>query len=139
VSVELRIVDDLTVEDLSSVRRLEQRTVARDGGRLKLEWATLEAGRVRRAALACEDSELLGFVGRYQFADATAELVGMVDPAMRRHGVGATLLHAMLAECAELGDSDVLLVVPRSSVDGRCLALAHGVYDHSEYAIGARL
>jgi ribosomal protein S18 acetylase RimI-like enzyme len=135
VTVEIYVLDELSVEHLAAVRRLEQRTLAHDGGRLKLEWGTLEAGRIRLAALAYEDGELTGFLGRYQFGGRTPELAGMVDPTLRRRGIGATLLDALVNAGSEIGDTEVLLVVPRSSPDGRSLALARGTYEHSEYAM----
>jgi ribosomal protein S18 acetylase RimI-like enzyme len=135
VTVEIHIADELTPQHLAEIRGLERRTIASDGGRLKLEWGTLEGGRVRLSALAYESGELVGFLGRYGFGSVTPELAGMVDPQTRRRGIGAMLLDAVLTTCAERGDSEVLLVVPRTSQDGRAAALARGSYDHSEYAM----
>ncbi|HEY3736810.1 MAG TPA: GNAT family N-acetyltransferase [Jatrophihabitans sp.] len=145
MSIQIHGVTALDPAQLDAMRALEERTVAADGGRLKLEWGSIESGGVKVAVLAYEQDELvsssragsslIGYVGRYQFGDGTPELAGMVDPAARRRGVGAMLLETMLAACAELGDANVLLVVPRASLDGSSLALARGVFDHSEHAL----
>lgn len=134
MTIEIREVATFTVEQLQALRELEGRTIAADGGRLKLEWGTIEGGHVTPALLAYEAGELVGYLGRYVFGDSP-ELAGMVDPATRRRGIGSMLLDTMLTICAERGDRTVLLVVPRTSQDGRALALARGSFDHAEHAL----
>ncbi len=123
---------------LDAIAELELRTVAHDGGRLKLEWPTLARRPVEEQndVLWWEGSRLLGFLGLYCFDGRNVELVGMVDPAARRAGIASALLDAAMVRCRERSYSSVLLVVPRQSVGGRLLAMGRGgALDHSEHAL----
>jgi ribosomal protein S18 acetylase RimI-like enzyme len=134
----LELARRLSDRDLRALAELERRTVAADGGRLKLEWGVL---RVRAGEqvedLLWWDSELLvGFLGLYAFGASTVELAGMVDPAARRRGIATALLEAALAICRERAYPRVLLVVPRGSAPGRALAISRGAaLEHSEHAL----
>lgn len=111
-----------------------------DGGRLKLEWGTLEArkGNEVEDLLWWQGDQLLGFLGLYSFGDAL-ELVGMVAPVARRRGIGTALLDAALPVLRAHGHRQVLLVVPRPSAAGRAFALHRGAaLDHSEHALVLR-
>jgi len=94
--------------------------VGADGGRLKLEWASLRtrSGEHVEDLLWWEDEQLLGFVGLYTFG-FSLELAGMVAPAARRRGIATALLDAALAVCADRQYRQGLLVVPRSSAPGK--------------------
>jgi len=134
----LELARGLSASALEALADLEARTVAVDGGRLKLEWGTLRA----RAGREVDDlvwwggGRLLGFLGLYAFGPPAVELVGMVDPAARRRGIGRALLDAALPVCRERGFDRALLVVPRTSTAGRALALDRGATaDHSEHAL----
>lgn len=131
----IEIVDALNVAQLGKIRQLEQRCDIVDGGRLKLEWGSLEGGGVKRAALAYGDGKLLGYLGRYQFGVMTPEFAGMVDPDARRQGIGTKLLEGLLAACAAMGDESALLVVPHTSIGGRQLAASRGTFDHAEHSL----
>jgi ribosomal protein S18 acetylase RimI-like enzyme len=133
----------LTPATRAAIAALERRTVAIDGGRLKLEWGSLDALTERspgppRLALWSEAGRIVGFVGRYAFGGADiAELAGMVDPGHRRRGIGSKLLDAAL-EHAD-GHPRVLLVVPRNGAGGDAFARAHGGrLHHSEHALVLR-
>ena len=133
----------LTPDLRASVAELERRTVAHDGGRLKLEWGSLDAlteqtAGAPRLALWTEADRVVGFVGRYAFGSSdTAELAGMVDPAHRRRGIGTSLLRAALEQAHD--HSRVLLVVPRSGGTGEAFARAVGArLNHSEHALVLR-
>jgi len=128
-------LDDAT---LAAIGDLERRTVAADGGRLKLEWGVLRS----RPADQVEDllwwdgGRLVGFLGIYAFGAPTAELTGMVDPNFRRRGIATALLEAALPLCRERRYSRVLLVTPRTPPAAAALAQARGgVLDHSEHAL----
>jgi len=124
----------LSPAELSAVVELERRVLDVDGGRLKLELPTLRArsGERPEDVLAWQGERLVGFLGTYAFGGATVELAGMVDPQMRRRGVGSALLAAGLGLCGGPG----LLVVPRSSTAGAAFALARGGgLSHSEHAL----
>ncbi len=111
--------------------------VEADGGRLKLEWGRLRrrSGERVEDVLWWEGDRLLGFLGAYGFG-SSVELAGMVAPEARRRGIGSALLHAGVPLCRELGYQQALLIVPRASVAGKRLALAHGgALDHSEHAL----
>jgi len=117
---------------------LEMRTLDVDGGRLKLEWGVLNAraGHVVEDLLWWNGDRLLGFLGLYAFGSHPVELAGMVDPAARRRGIATALLDAALPICRDRGYPRALLVTPRASAAGRCLALGRGaVFDHSEHAL----
>jgi ribosomal protein S18 acetylase RimI-like enzyme len=121
---------------LGAVAGLEEAVVSADGGRLKLEWPALESGDRVEALLWLEGRELVGFLGLYAFIPAPIEMVGMVAPGWRRRGIGTALLEAALSACRKRECGTPLLVVPRSSVAGKSLALRHGgVLDHSEHAL----
>jgi ribosomal protein S18 acetylase RimI-like enzyme len=131
----------LSAIDLASIAALEQRVVAHDGGRLKLEWRRLRSrdGELAEDVLAREGEQLIGFIGLYGFGATQMELAGMVDPAHRRRGIGGGLLDAALALAGAAGAREPLLIVPRGSEGGRALAARRGAaFDHSEHALVLR-
>jgi len=128
----------LSPDQLEAIGALEQRVVAHDGGRLKLEWSRLRrrAGERAEDVLAWEGGELVGFIGLYGPGATQIELAGMVDPGHRRHGIGTRLLERALALSSAAGDPEPLLIVPRESAGGRALADRHRArFDHSEHAL----
>ena len=134
----LQLNRGLPPASLKAVAELERRAVATDGGRLKLEWGSLNAGAGRNVQelLWWDQDTLLGFLGVYSFGSPTIELAGMVDPTARGQGIGAALLDAAMPLCTELAATQVLLVVPRQSEGGRALATRRGgALDHSEHAL----
>ncbi len=138
VAVMLEQAHGLNDAALEAIEDLERRVLASDGGRLKLEWATLRTPPTDdvRALLWSEHDRLLGFLGIYGFGWPTLELTGMVDPQQRRRGVGRSLLETALPLCRARGCERLLLVVPRVSLPGRELAASFGAtHDHSEHAL----
>jgi ribosomal protein S18 acetylase RimI-like enzyme len=134
----LELAQGLSPRALAELAELERRTVAADGGRLKLEWATLRGRSGKRVddLLWWDGERLVGFLGLYAFGFPTVELAGMVDPDRRRCGIGSALLDEALRLCAERAAQQVLLVVPRGSTGGHALARGRGgVLDHSEHAL----
>lgn len=134
----LELAAGMSPASLSALADLEARTVAVDGGRLKLEWGVLRSrsGEHQEDLLWWEGDTLLGFLGIYAFGFPKAELAGMVDPSARRAGIATTLLDAALPLCCERGFGQALLVTPRVSTPGRLFALNRGAsLDHSEYAM----
>jgi len=131
----------LSADTLEAIARLEARTIAADGGRLKLEWGALRsrtADEVRDLLWIVAD-ELVGFAGIYAFGSATPEVTGMVDPSHRRRGIGARLFDEMTALCSARGSTRFLLVAPRSSTGALRLASSRGgELDHSEHALALR-
>jgi ribosomal protein S18 acetylase RimI-like enzyme len=133
----LQRASGLSPTALEAIAGLEQLVVASDGGRLKLEWATLRQRRGDRVEdlLWWGGDQLLGFLGLYSFGPAV-ELSGMVAPAARGRGIATALLDDGLGLCRERGRTQALLVVPRPSDGGRALAVGHrGVLDHAEHAL----
>lgn len=131
----LTAASGLTDRDLDAIAALEQRVVSVDGGRLKLEWGVLRHRDGSRVddLLWWDGGQLLGFCGCYGFG-GQIELAGMVDPAVRRRGVGTALLREALSLAAERGAMHVLLVTPRTTEAGREFARHHGArLDHSEH------
>lgn len=137
MTVEIRVLTDgIPIGYLGQLRMLEHQVLTGDGGRLKLEWRSLEEGRVKTAVFAVEGNRIVGYLGRYKYGHATTELAGAVDPAYRRRGIGAMVLETALDACAELGDEKALLIVPRPSADGAALARARGgSLHHSEHSL----
>jgi ribosomal protein S18 acetylase RimI-like enzyme len=134
----IEVPHGLSTTVLDAISALERRTVAHDGGRLKLEWGTLtnRSAEQQNDLLWWDGSQLLGFLGLYCFDGRNVELVGMVDPAARRTGIASSLLDAATVLCRERSYASVLLVVPRHSEAGRLLATkSGGVLDHSEHAL----
>ncbi len=134
----LRHARGLNPGELQAIADLEARTVAVDGGRLKLEWGSLRSrtGGTVEDLLWWEDDVLLGFLGLYSFGAPAVELAGMVDPAARRRGIGSALLNAARPLCVERGYQPVLLVTSRDASAGESFARSHGgVLDHSEHAM----
>lgn len=128
----------LSPADLAAIADLEARTVAADGGRLKLEWGSLRSRRGDKVEdlLWWDGARLLGFLGLYSFGAPTVELAGMVDPVARRRGIGTALVHAALPLCRERGYDPALLVVPGDTPAGRAFAGSlKATADHSEYAL----
>lgn len=127
----------LTDADLVAIADLERRVIACDGGRLKLEWGVLRSRSGTQVDdLLWRDSfdRVTGFVGFYSFGSADLELAGMVDPAVRRTGIGSALLNAAMPIARERGFGQALLVTPRSSAAGRAFARAHhAALEHSEH------
>jgi ribosomal protein S18 acetylase RimI-like enzyme len=134
----LELARGLSPRDLRALAELELRTVAADGGRLKLEWTVLRA-RARQDVedfLWWEGDRLLGFLGLYAFGPPALEIAGMVDPSARRRRIATALLEAALPIACERGYERALLVTPRGSAAGRELALKRGaVLEHSEHAL----
>ncbi len=111
--------------------------VEADGGRLKLEWATLRGRSGDRVEdlLWWEGDRLAGFLGFYAYG-STLELAGMVAPDARRRGIATALLDAAVPLYRERDARPVLLIVPRSSTAGQRLAVRRGgVLDHSEHGL----
>jgi ribosomal protein S18 acetylase RimI-like enzyme len=128
----------LSRRDLRALAELEERVVAADGGRLKLEWGVLRArdGKAVQDFLWWEGDRLLGFLGLYAFGGPTVEIAGMVDPEARRRGIATALLEAALPICRARGYKRALLVTPRGSEAGREFALSRAaVLEHSEHAL----
>jgi ribosomal protein S18 acetylase RimI-like enzyme len=131
----------LSGEALEAIAGLAQRVIARDGGRLKLEWGQLQRRTGERAedVLAWRSGRLVGFAGLYGPISPSIEIAGMVDPEYRRRGIGTRLLDAALVLCAQRDAREPLLIVPRESEGGRALAARRGApLDHSEHALVLR-
>ena len=129
---EARGLDDL---QLAAVADLERRVVTHDGGRLKLEWGVLRRRSPDEVndVLFWEQGTLVGFAGLYQFG-LPAEVAGMVDPTVRRRGIGSALLRRLAAEAAGRGLDRALVVVPRSTGAGAAFARScGGTLGHSEH------
>jgi len=126
----------LSDADLAAIADLEQRVIAHDGGRLKLEWPALRERSGERVddLLWRDGDQVLGFLGLYSFGSADLELAGMVDPAARRRGIGTALLEAAKPLARARGFTQALLVTPRSTSTGRAFADAVGAaLEHSEH------
>ena len=126
----------LSESDLSEIADLERRAVDHDGGRLKLEWSSLRgrSGEQIDDLLWRDGDRLVGFLGFYSFGSPDLELAGMVDPAVRRRGIGTALLAAALPIAHERGFTRALLVTPRSTPTGAAFAHAnHATLEHSEH------
>jgi len=138
----LQLRAGLTAGDLAAIADLERRTLAADGGRLKLEWGELD----RRDGGQIEDllwwearrpgqERLIGFLGLYAFGPGV-ELAGMVDPAARRSGMATRLLHAARPLLQARACAQALLVCPRATTSGALFSAAQQApLDHSEYAL----
>ncbi|MEW1960044.1 GNAT family N-acetyltransferase [Kineococcus sp. NPDC059986] len=133
----------LTADDLRAVADLEERVVAHDGGRLKIEWDSLRArsadpggGPTTDLLWTAPDGRGVGYVGFDSWDGRTVELVGMVDPAERGRGTGTVLLDAAVQVCRDRGFAQALLIVPRPSEAGHRLARRLGApLEHSEHAL----
>jgi ribosomal protein S18 acetylase RimI-like enzyme len=128
----------LSASDLRSIAELERRTVAADGGRLKLEWGALHRRRNDQVAdlLWWDGDRLTGYLGLYSFGGQDIELAGMVDPASRRRGIASALLDSALRLVDDRGHESALLVCPGATDSGRKFAMNRGAaFDHAEYAL----
>jgi ribosomal protein S18 acetylase RimI-like enzyme len=126
----------ISTGDRSGIADLERRVIAHDGGRLKLEWGSLEhrSGEQVDDLVWRDGDKVVGFLGLYGFGHPTLELAGMVDPVRRRQGIGSALLATGLAATEGRGYTRALLVVPRSTPAGGAFARARGgVLEHSEH------
>ncbi|MGO9197069.1 MAG: GNAT family N-acetyltransferase [Acidimicrobiales bacterium] len=138
---ELLAVPQLAPAELDEIAQLAAACLAVDGGRLKLEWQAL---RHRPAGSTSDfiwlaDGEVVGFIGIYQWRPIALELCGMVHPAWRRRGIGATLYEAAMAEVDRRAPARALLIVDRALVGGRRFALSRGgELDHSEHRMQQR-
>ncbi len=122
---------------LEAIAGLEQRVIAADGGRLKLEWDSLRGRGGDRVddLLWWEGGQLLGFLGIYTFSDP-AELAGMVAPSGRRGAGSARRCWTPRWRCAASeADRPPLLVVPHASLRlARLWRWSRGAtLDHSEH------
>ena len=128
----------LSPEALSAIASLETETVSADGGRLKLEWSTLQSrsGDKVEDVLWWDEGRLVGFVGLYAFGGPSVEVAGMVHPEYRRQGIGSRLLDEAIELCRRRSEGRLLLVAPRTSVGARVLAESRGgALEHSEHAL----
>lgn len=127
----------LSPRALDALAALEARVVASDGGRLKLEWATLRSrsGDDVHDLLWWDGDRLLGFLGLYSFGP-DLEIVGMVDPTAHRRGIGTALLDAGVVLARQRGFRDALLVTPRQSPGGVAFVQRRkATLHHSEHAL----
>jgi ribosomal protein S18 acetylase RimI-like enzyme len=134
----LELARGLPPETLTQIAALEVDSVAADGGRLKLEWSTLQSrsGDAVEDVLWWEEGRLVGFLGLYAFGGPTVELAGMVHPDHRRRGIGTRLLDEALELCRAQGRHKILLIIPRTSPGGRAIAESRrGFLDHSEHVL----
>jgi ribosomal protein S18 acetylase RimI-like enzyme len=125
---------------LTAIAGLEQRVVAADGGRLKLEYGVLRHRDDARVEdlLWWHGDRLVAFCGLYVFGPEP-ELAGMVDPDHRRNGIGSELLRTAAGLLGERGLPRALLVTPRTTPAGASFAVAHGgVHEHSEHYLVLR-
>lgn len=125
----------LSAAQLEGIAALERRVVAHDGGRLKLEWRTLESRPKDRVTdlFVWDGPTLAGFCGIYDFG-SEPELAGAVDPEHRRRGIGRALLGRAVALLEARGTQSVLLVTPRATDTGRLFAEAMGAaFHHAEH------
>jgi ribosomal protein S18 acetylase RimI-like enzyme len=128
----------LSATDLAAVADLERRVVAADGGRLKLEWVVLRGRDPRRTEdfVWREEGRVVGYCGVYAFGGPETETTGMVDPDLRRRGIGTALLDAAVRAVVGMGAEQLLLVTPRSTPASRHFALARGgELEHSEHVL----
>jgi ribosomal protein S18 acetylase RimI-like enzyme len=126
----------LSDADLAAIADLERRVVDHDGGRLKLEWGALRSRPAEQVndILWRDGDRVTGFLGFYSWGSADLELAGMVDPAVRRTGIGTALLDAAVPIAVGRGFAKALLITPRDSAAGRAFALSRGgVLEHSEH------
>lgn len=125
----------LSESQLEAIAALERRVVAHDGGRLKLEWPSLQSrprGEVNDF-LVWDSTTLVGFCGVYAFG-SEPELAGAVDPEHRRRGIGSVLLNHALDLLSSRGSRSALLVTPRTTDAGRLFAEARGAsFAHAEH------
>jgi ribosomal protein S18 acetylase RimI-like enzyme len=136
IQTVLTPVAGLSDADLTAVADLERRVVAHDGGRLKLEWGTLRSrtGEQIDDLLWWDGDRLVGFLGCYGFGSGGLELAGMVEPDLRRTGIGTALLLAAMPLARDRGFSGALLVTPRATPTGAAFASAHqATLEHSEH------
>jgi ribosomal protein S18 acetylase RimI-like enzyme len=137
----LRAEPGLGPGDLRAVEELAAACVALDGGRLKLEWGTLQSRppeQVNDFRWTRADN-LVGFLGLYSFRSDQVEICGMVHPTARRQGVFSRLFEAAAAELAGRGLTEALLVVDRLYEAGSCFARsAGGTIEHSEHRMTLR-
>lgn len=127
----------LSEDQRAAIASLEARTVAADGGRLKLEWGVL-TGRPndRTQDVLCRvDGEVVGFLGLYGFGPGQVELAGMVDPLHRRRGIGSALVAAALPLAAEASYTASLLVCPHAEGSAAFAKSLGAVFDHAEHAM----
>ncbi|HET9073528.1 MAG TPA: GNAT family N-acetyltransferase [Solirubrobacteraceae bacterium] len=134
-------IERLQPSDLDALAELEAAVLAHDGTPLKLEWAYIREQRTV-ASLVIRDRDsaagrLIAYLGVYPFGGPPeAELVGMVHPGHRRHGLAGALLEEAKHICAARGLSHRLLVVPRAGVAAASFIASRRVTrEHSEYSM----
>jgi ribosomal protein S18 acetylase RimI-like enzyme len=130
-------ISEIQPDQFDALAALEARVLEADGVRLKLEWSAIRSGRNVASLVHLSDGEIIGFIGLSSWGGPPdVELVGMVDPAHRRTGVGTALLDRGLEICAAGGYSHRLAVVPRDSEPAGMLVRARGgQLQHSEYSL----
>ena len=126
----------LGASDLREIEKLAAACVAADGGRLKLEWPTLQTRppEERNDFLWIGPEGVVGFLGLYGFRPDQVEICGMVHPSARRRGVFSRLFAAARAELVARGATEALLVVDRTYDSGAGFARSFGgAIEHSEH------
>jgi ribosomal protein S18 acetylase RimI-like enzyme len=132
----LRAEPGLGPEHVHEIEELAAACVAVDGGRLKLEWRTLQTRPPDQLNdfLWFGAAGLVGFLGIYGFRPDEVELCGMVHPSARRQGVFSRLFGAVLAELVDRRVPQALCVVDRISEAGTAFARSvGGTIEHSEH------
>jgi hypothetical protein len=112
----------LSARALAELAELERRTVAADGGRLKLEWAATAGALGERVddVLWWDGERLVPSIAlRVGFPAVELAGIGRPRPSPTRHRSACL---RCLRLCAERAAQRSLLVVPRGSTGGHALA-----------------
>jgi ribosomal-protein-alanine N-acetyltransferase len=93
---------------------------------LRMLWGELAQPASRHYLIAEDDGEMIGYAGLAAYADeAFVQTIG-VRPTHQRHGIGGTLLKALLAEADARAVPSVLLEVRVDNLVAQRLYERHG-------------
>jgi ribosomal protein S18 acetylase RimI-like enzyme len=138
----LHRIADLTEWDYTAIDELAAVCNAFDGGHLRLnrEMLLTRPSGQTRDWLWFADGMLLGALPVFAFGPHEAELVGMVHPNHRRHGIATQLYQAARDDCAARGFGQLLLFAERGQAAGIGFITHIGAtFAHAEYAMELRV
>ncbi len=126
----------LQAEELQQIAALAEYCKQSDGLELKLNWETLKhrTGKEYSDFLFFRGTELLGYLGLYQFNPSELEVSGMVHPDFRHQGIFTKLYQEAKLEGERRRVKRFLFINERNSNLGqRWITKFGGTYAFSEY------
>jgi [ribosomal protein S18]-alanine N-acetyltransferase len=106
--------------------RLDEQLFGDEAWSTRMMWSELAQGASRHYLIAVDDDKIVGYAGLAAFPDeGSIQTIG-VRADRQRHGIGTSLLQALLAEADRRRVAHVILEVRADNLDAQRLYAKHG-------------